>query len=831
MSNASFAGQFKVSTRIYTGFGLILILLMAVVALGYQSLTTLARDIDNYVIYANQGVGVMRVRAEAADMRRAVLAFVDTGDEKAAAGVRQIRASLQTNLRELGASFQSPERKAAAEQMLRMVEEYGGHFDKVEVARRHERETINNKLTPLAVVITADMSKILADAFADGFTENAALTGKAQEQFAAARIRALRYISSPDEAVLREFRSSMDAYARLMDDLIARLQVPARKQLAIDAKAKAADYTAGFNALANDIVELRKLIYQVMAPLGVQFASIADKLEEETSASRAKLEEEEKAAIQTSIATSITVAVIALVSGVLLAVLAARSITGPVTAMTGAMTRLADGDLSVDVPATADRDEIGEMAKAVLVFKDNAVQKKRMDEAEAARLAAEREQEEAQRRREQAIGAEIAALIDSVSKGELDRRIDLAGKEGFYKTMSEGVNRLTDTVQSVIGDVGDVLSALAAGDLTKQVTRDYQGAFGKMKTDVNATSQRLAGIVGDITSAAETIASAAAEVSTGSTDLAERTEQQASSLEETAASMEELSGTVRSNADNAQRANRMAEDARRAAESGGGVAGSAIEAMKRIEDASRKITDIIGVIDEIAFQTNLLALNAAVEAARAGDAGRGFAVVAQEVRNLAQRSAQASKEIKALILDSDGQVKEGVDLVKRAGDALGGIVDGVSQVASLIAEMASASGEQASALDEINAAVAQMDEMTQKNAALVEETTAAAHAMADQARDLKDQIAFFKVDGRGHAAAAPRRAAMPTSAASSMQRTVSPTIGGGRYAAKPAAKTAAKPATRAAAKPAARPATGGQHMEGALKHAGHGHDDDDWKEF
>ncbi|HRQ81739.1 MAG TPA: methyl-accepting chemotaxis protein, partial [Azospirillaceae bacterium] len=621
MSNASFAGKFKVSTRIYTGFGLILILLIAVVALGYRALTHVAADLDNYVVYANQGVGVLRVRAEAADMRRTVLGFVDTGDEKAAAAVRQVRANLQKNLRDLSASFRSAERKAAAEQMMRMVDEYAGHFDKVEALRRNEKETIDNKLTPLAVAITADMSKILDAAFADGFTENAALTGKAQERFAAARIRALRYISSPDAAVLQDFRSSIDAYARLMDDLIARLQVPERKQLAIDTKAKAVEYAAGFYALSNEIVEVRKLIYQVMAPLGAQFAGMADKLADETSAERAKVELDAEAAIDANITTSITVAVIALVSGLLLAVLAARSITAPVNAMTGAMTRLAAGDLTVDVPATADRDEIGEMAKAVLVFKDNAVQKKRMDEAEAARLAAEREQEEAQRRREQAIGAEIAALIDSVSKGELDRRIDLAGKDGFYKTMSEGVNRLTDTVQSVIGDVGDVLSALASGDLTKQVTRDYQGAFGKMKTDVNATSQRLAGIVGDITAAAETIASAAAEVSTGSTDLAERTEQQASSLEETAASMEELSGTVRSNADNAQRANRMAEDARRAAESGGGVAGSAIEAMKRIEDASRKITDIIGVIDEIAFQTNLLALNAAVEAARAGDAG------------------------------------------------------------------------------------------------------------------------------------------------------------------------------------------------------------------
>ncbi|WP_247893213.1 methyl-accepting chemotaxis protein, partial [Azospirillum baldaniorum] len=233
------------------------------------------------------------------------------------------------------------------------------------------------------------------------------------------------------------------------------------------------------------------------------------------------------------------------------------------------------------------------------------------------------------------------------------------------------------------------------------------------------------------------------------------------------------------------------------------VAGSAIDAMKRIEASSRKITDIIGVIDEIAFQTNLLALNAAVEAARAGDAGRGFAVVAQEVRNLAQRSAQASKEIKGLILDSDAQVKDGVELVKKAGDALEGIVSGVQQVAGLIAEMASASSEQAAALDEINATVSQMDEMTQKNAALVEETTAAAQAMAGQANDLKGLIGFFKLDPR----------AVPVAVASP------------RHVA-PVARTAA-PAprpTRAAAKPAARAAA---HSGAALKR--NVSKDDDWK--
>jgi len=278
------------------------------------------------------------------------------------------------------------------------------------------------------------------------------------------------------------------------------------------------------------------------------------------------------------------------------------------------------------------------------------------------------------------------------------------------------------------------------------MTGRYHGAFERLKDHVNTTASELAEVVSRISEATTAISAAAAEVSSGSLDLAERTERQASSLEQTAASMEELSATVRTSADNAQRANARAGDAFCAAEQGSVIAGTAVEAITQIAEASRRITDIIGVIDEIAFQTNLLALNAAVEAARAGDAGKGFAVVAQEVRALAQRSAQASKQIKALILNSDDQVQNGVRLVRRAGDSLAGIVSGVQQVASLIEAIAVASGEQAATLDEINAAIIDLDEITQKNAALVEETSAVAQAMAERAGELGVLVGFFRLD-------------------------------------------------------------------------------------
>jgi len=363
---------------------------------------------------------------------------------------------------------------------------------------------------------------------------------------------------------------------------------------------------------------------------------------------------------------------------------------------------------------------------------------------------------------ELAVEQDIASLVKGAAEGDFSRRIELAGKEGFTRTLSENINQLSDTTNKALNDIVGFLEALAAGDLTRRMTAEYQGMFARIKNDANMTSERLADIVTRIKQSADTIATASAEISAGSSDLSSRTEQQASSLEETAASMEQLAATVRQNSENAQQANKLASGARDSAQTGGHVASDAVAAMTRIEESSRKIADIIGVIDEIAFQTNLLALNAAVEAARAGDAGKGFAVVASEVRALAQRSAQASKEIKALIKDSGEQVHEGVDLVRRAGATLDDIVTSVKQVADIVAEIAAASSEQANGLEQVNIAVSQMDEMTQKNAALVEESAAAAHSLDEQSSELIQMIGFFHLSGSQKSAATPVSTSRPT---------------------------------------------------------------------
>ncbi|WP_295942583.1 methyl-accepting chemotaxis protein [uncultured Xanthomonas sp.] len=354
------------------------------------------------------------------------------------------------------------------------------------------------------------------------------------------------------------------------------------------------------------------------------------------------------------------------------------------------------------------------------------------------------------------VEAEVAAVVRSAAAGDLSQRIDRTGKQGFFLMLAQQLNGLLDANAISIAEVSRLLSALADGDLGARMHGDFHGIFATMRDDANGTAERLADIVGRIQRAAGDIHSAATEIAQGNSDLSQRTEQQAASLEETAASMEELTATVKQNAEHARQANQLAAGAAAVASQGGAVVGQVVDTMSGIETASKKIADIISVIDGIAFQTNILALNAAVEAARAGEQGRGFAVVASEVRVLAQRSANAAKEIKGLIDDSVGRVATGAELVQRAGQTMQEIVASVGRVTDIMGEISAASQEQSAGIEQVNRTVTQMDESTQQNAALVEEATAAARSMEDQAAQLSDAVAVFRVEQHAvHAAPAP----------------------------------------------------------------------------
>jgi methyl-accepting chemotaxis protein len=345
------------------------------------------------------------------------------------------------------------------------------------------------------------------------------------------------------------------------------------------------------------------------------------------------------------------------------------------------------------------------------------------------------------------LDAAVGGLVKAAMAGDFSQRVPLEGKEGTIRNLAEAMNTMCENVGKVMNDLVTMLSSLAEGDLMQRISGSYQGMFGTLKDRANTTAETLSSTVSGITAAVKEVTNAAAEISTSTTDLSQRTEEQAASLEETSASMEEMSGTVKSNADNAQRANQLAAGAREVADRGTAVVADTVEAMGRIEKSSSKITDIIGVIDEIARQINLLALNAAVEAARAGEAGRGFAVVASEVRSLAQRSSQAAKDISDLIGKSSAQVKDGADLVNRTGESLKEIVDAIRKVADIVADIATASAEQSTGIDQINKALTQMDEVTQQNSALVEENAATAKTLEEQAEAMTRQVTFFRIDG------------------------------------------------------------------------------------
>ncbi len=436
-----------------------------------------------------------------------------------------------------------------------------------------------------------------------------------------------------------------------------------------------------------------------------------------------------------------------------------KSIERPVTRLSQVMRQLANGEFRVEVEGRDKTDELGDMARAVEVFRENGLKMEELN-AEQATIT------ERDRIRSDAMGRLVASLnevVGQAARGNFGGRISEQFDDEDLAGVASSVNGLVETVERGLGETGEVLAALAETDLSQRVTGDYEGAFDRLKSDTNAVAEKLTEIVGQLKETSRSLKVATGEILSGANDLSERTTKQAAAIEETSATMDQLATTVLDNAKAAEGASQNAVAVSSAAEEGGEVMGRATEAMQRITSSSAKISNIIGLIDDIAFQTNLLALNASVEAARAGEAGKGFAVVAVEVRRLAQSAAEASSEVKQLIEQSATEVEDGSKLVAIASEKLMNMLQAVKQNADLTRGIAAASREQASSIEEVNAAVRQMDEMTQHNAALVEETNAAIEQTEAQASELDRIVDVFKLTG-GHKPAQPVRSANPVAA-------------------------------------------------------------------
>jgi methyl-accepting chemotaxis protein len=526
--------------------------------------------------------------------------------------------------------------------------------------------------------------------------------------------------------------------AALSDEMRAEVAALAEAKLAWTA---AAEQLLGLTATAE--VPTLELLTRRSAAMDAAVRAIEERAHADASGMTAAA----NAAFITALVASGSVLALLLGVTALLAYRVVGRVGTDLRQMSEAMERLAQGDLAIEIAGGARKDELGAMSHAISVFRQALVEREQLAGEQSA---------ESQKRSERAAAMDafqqdLAAVIDQAAAGDFTGRLDLTAINKEFGGFAERVNRLVETVERGLGETGKVLAALARTDLTKRVEGQYEGAFERLKADTNAVADKLTEIVGQLRITSRSLKNATGELLSGANDLSQRTSLQAATIEATSATVEQLAGTVLQNAERAKEARAVAVQVSSTAEEGGVVMNQATEAMERITASSGKISNIIGLIDDIAFQTNLLALNASVEAARAGEAGKGFAVVAVEVRRLAQSAAEASSDVKALIEQSATEVSGGSKLVGEAAGKLQTMVSGVRRNFELLDGIARESQQQAASIEGVTNAMRQMDETTQQNAALVEETNAAIQQTETQASELDEVVAIFTFDDSARA--------------------------------------------------------------------------------
>ena len=546
-------------------------------------------------------------------------------------------------------------------------------------------------------------------------------------------------------------------------DYLGSHVVPEAEPIVVVAKQRMEEAKPNIDELGRLLAgqDLASLNVYVKQTLGDTMESIASQFDQLAEIQIGVAQTDDEGAKALSSAASIGLAAVAAISAGILAyalLVVMLGVMRPLNGMEKSMRTLAGGDTGTTIPYLTRRDEIGRMAAAVEVFRQNAEQVRTLTDAEAAGLVRTQGERAAMM---QTMQREFGNVVDAAIAGDFSRRVTASFADRELTALAQSVNTLVGTVESGLTETGAVLTALAKMDLSKRFNGSFQGAFAQLKADTNAVADNLADIVRQLKSTSGSLRVATGEILSGANDLSDRTGKQAATIEETSAAVEQLAQTVAGNASKAEAASNQAGVITQTAEQGGAVMADTTRAMEQITASSAKISNIIGVIDDIAFQTNLLALNASVEAARAGDAGKGFAVVAVEVRRLAQSAASASSEVKALIEQSAREVKSGSLLVSDAAAKLDTVVASIRSNSETMSEIARASRAQASAIDEVRTAVRVMDEMTQHNAALVEETNAAIEQTEEQARRL-DQVVngFILAPATGQAATPSRRLAV-----------------------------------------------------------------------
>ena len=708
MSFFSFFANRKIGTKITIGFFAILMLLPLFVGTGTSSLREIGKTFSAFDNIMKVVATARAIDQQFTDLRRFVREYASSGNESLIAEADGRRQKVSASLALAKSIVRKPERIAKLDDIAVRFDAYSNIFSKLVNLKREQMKLISEGLDPIGKTLRLALEDLhVAAGNRPGNEASTNLSAEALKQLMLARLDVNKALGRHQKPAADEAEIAFAALSKSLKALDAAVAGDDRARLA-SINAGVEKYVQLYKKADAHGREVETLANGPMLLAANGIAADSAAMVDSASADEQAFAHDTDALIQSTNTTLYGLGLVGLVLGVLLAWTISRSITRPVLALTQSMTALAKGNVDLALIEKDRTDEIGEMARAVVVFRDGAVEQIRLEQ----QAGATRERAESERAARDAEKAEETAKLTAA-----------------VATLGQGLGRL------------------ACGDLLCSISSPFAPALEQLRADFNAAVERLRGSMRTVIDSTDAIAAGSREISAASDDLSRRTEQQAATLEETAAALDEITVTVRKTSEGAKHAREVVGEARTDAEQSSGVVRRAVEAMGKIEKSSHEINQIIGVIDEIAFQTNLLALNAGVEAARAGDAGRGFAVVASEVRALAQRSAEAAREIKGLLSASSTEVDHGVKLVGETGQSLERIVGKIIEINSVVADMATSAQEQATALQQVNTAVNEMDHVTQQNAAMAEQANAASRSLSQESDRLAEQIGQFQVGG------------------------------------------------------------------------------------